>query len=249
MLVMRVEGVNVRVPVLVTPQLDDLILGLRWIQDWISNWNFKEGCVELSGKRVKVHVRTELGRCRRVVAAVDKIIPPFSECEVDVYAILPNLQSNVGSWATKARALDTGLLVAGSLLPPRAVDLTLRVLNPTDKAIRLRRGARCDAEDVVVREGVGAGNGVVRCNNTCVAEAADLEEVLEPLWEEISSDVPATVQQQLRDLVLEHKKAFSLGEWDLGNTDLLQHEIETGTEAPVRQALRRQPLLQLPIID
>jgi len=48
---------------------------------------------------------------------------------------------------------------------------------------------------------------------------------------------------------LRYRGAFSLHEWDLGNTELVKHEIDTGTEPSVRQALRRQPLVQLPIID
>lgn len=42
---------------------------------------------------------------------------------------------------------------------------------------------------------------------------------------------------------------LSLYEWDLRFTSVLQHEIDTGTEAPVRQPLRRQPLIVPLVID
>ena len=72
---------------------------------------------------------------------------------------------------------------------------------------------------------------------------------LEPLWTNVAEDVPEETRDRLRTILLEHSRAFSLNEWDLGFTDLVQHEIDTGNEAPVRQALRRQPLTMLPIID
>src|SRR6218665_637613 len=248
-LTIKVDNMTFKVPVLITPQLDDLILGLGWMQERITSWNFKEGWVEMQGRRVNVHFRSEAGRCRRVATAKDVVVPPFSELEVEAYAILPNLKEKPSTWATKASLLDTGLIVAGSLLPKRAVDLTLRVLNPTDKAIQLQRGVRCNVEKVTVVEQVPKESQPVRCANIVHPEPVDAEAVLEPLWRNIAEDVPDEIQLKLRNLLLEHQKAFSLAEWDLGFTDILQHEIDTGSEPPVRQALRRQPLMQLPLID
>jgi len=244
-----VDGMVFRIQALVTPQLEELILGLSFMTEQDIVWNFKYGWLELLGRRVAVHFRSELGRCRRVVAVKDTVIPPLTEVNVEAYAVLPSLRRSDANWATKATMLETGLVLAGALLPPRAVDLTLRVLNPTEKAIRLRKGIRCDAEEVAVLGNSSAPSEVVRCANVAVESPADVEAVLEPLWRGVADDVPETIQARLHDLLLEYKKAFSLGEWDLGYTDLLLHEIETGSEAPVRQALRRQPLLQLPVID
>ena len=45
-----------------------------------------------------------------------------------------SLRRSDANWVTKATIVNTGLVLAGALLPPRAVDLILRVLNPTEKA-------------------------------------------------------------------------------------------------------------------
>ena len=42
---------------------------------------------------------------------------------------------------------------------------------------------------------------------------------------------------------------FSHSEFDLGKTDLVEHEIDTGEARPIRQTLRRQPYSRLPHID
>src|SRR6218665_2460995 len=132
-----VDGMVFRIQALVTPQLGDLILELSFMTEQDIVWNFKYGWLELLGRRVAVHFRSELGRCRRVVAVKDTVIPPLTEANVEAYAVLPSLRRSEANWATKATMLETGLVLAGTLLPPRAVDLTLRVLNPPEKAIRL----------------------------------------------------------------------------------------------------------------
>jgi len=42
---------------------------------------------------------------------------------------------------------------------------------------------------------------------------------------------------------------FSYSEFDLGRTNIVEHEIDTGTHRPFRQALRPQPRAHLPAID
>ena len=248
-LTLKVDGMIFKVPTLVTPQLDGLILGLNWMNSQALVWRFGQGWLELCGRRVKVHIRPDAGLCRRVVAAQDVLVPPLSEMEVEAYAVLPNFNRTDPCWATRATMLDTGLVLAGSLLPQRTTDLTLRVLNPTGQAIKLRKGVRCDAEAVEVLGEKEAVDETSTCAQVSQTAPVDEEAVLEPLWDGIADDVPAAVQEKLKELLLKYKGAFSLSEYDLGYTDILQHEIYTGTEAPVRQALRRQPLLQLPIID
>src|SRR6218665_457805 len=85
-----------------------------------------------------------------------------------------------------------------------------------------------------------------------ITQKSDLEEaetILRPLWTEADSEVPQASRDRLKAVLLRHRDAFSLGEWDLGFTDRLQHRIDTGDERPVRQPLRRQPLSLLPVID
>jgi len=61
--------------------------------------------------------------------------------------------------------------------------------------------------------------------------------------------VSLATRSALKELILENSQAFSLHDGDIGFTDIIQHEIDTGDERPVRQPLRRQPLSLLPVID
>lgn len=188
-------------------------------------------------------------RCRRIATAKNVNVPALSEMDVEAYAILPNLKQKPSQWATQTKMLDTGLIVAGTLLANRDLDLTIRVMNPTNRDIQLRKGVKCELDEVTV-EGAASPNVThLRCtsvNETSIDRAAT---VLAPLWSQTADDVPPEVRSELRELLLWHRSAFSLSERDLGYTEILQHEIPTGEELPVRQTLRRQPLSLLPAID
>ncbi len=48
--------------------------------------------------------------------------------------------------------------------------------------------------------------------------------------------------ESLEQLVDEFAGVFSTGEHDLGRTDRVYHSIDTGDEAPIKQAPRRLPI-------
>lgn len=180
-------------------------------------------------------------------------VPARCEMDVEAYAILPNLKPTRAQWATQPTILKAGLMVAATLLPERAMDLTLRVMNPTNQVIQLKKGAQCNLEEVTVVE-IGGGDTplVHRADVSKIEELSKegtAEAALTPLWTDIAEDVPVDIRERLRRMVLNHRDAFSIDEWDLWFTDIIQHEIDTGNETPVRQPLRRQPLTLLPVID
>ncbi len=245
----RIGGRHYQIPVLVTNQVSDIVIGLAFLEDNDFVWRFRQRCVEFNGQKVPLHYRPDGGRCRRMVTNDDVDIPPYSEHHVGAYAVLPDLVPNKSSWATKPVVLDTGLLVAGTLQPDRITDLVMRVMNPTNRTIRLTKGMKCDLEEVAVKYASAEDTLRANCATIRQMDAPDAEAVIAPLWTNIADDVPAEIQEKLKSLLLEHKSAFSLGEWDLGYTDILQHRIDTGDEVPVRQPLRRHPMVWLPLID
>ena len=249
MLKFQIGGQSFETLALLTPQLQEVILGFEWMRAQGLQWDIGGNSVQINGIRIQTHIRASAASCRRVAAAGDVTIPPFSELNVDAYAILPNLLPRHNQWATQPTVLDTGLIIAGTLLPDRTTDLTLRVMNPTNKTLKLKKGARCDLEEVTLVERSVDELVTNRCAAIRHDAVTDVENVLRPLWENVDADVPDSIREQLKTILLQHRSAFSLGEWDLGFTDVLQHEIDTGSEPPVRQALRRQPLMMLPIID
>lgn len=234
---------------LVSPQIDEVILGMAWLQEQEAHWNFQDSRIQLLGRTYGVQRKEGAPRCRKIATTCDVKVPPLSEINVDVYAVLPNLNVNKSQWATQPTVLDTGLIVAGTLLPDRTRDLTVRIMNPTNKTIQLKEGSRCELEEVSVLESRVSAPSTPGDSRVKTGSLEEVETVLSPLWTNVAEDVPEECQNRLRGLLMKYRAAFSLNEWDLGYTDLVQHVIETGQELPVRQALRRQPLVLLPVID
>ena len=56
-------------------------------------------------------------------------------------------------------------------------------------------------------------------------------------------------KQDVERLLQDNREVFSTSEFDLGRTNLVQHTIDTGTNRPFKQQLRRHPMAYLPVID
>ena len=56
-------------------------------------------------------------------------------------------------------------------------------------------------------------------------------------------------KQDVGRLLQDNKEVFSTSEFDLGRTRLFQHKIDTETNRPFKQQLRRHPMAYLPVID
>ncbi|KAJ8346565.1 hypothetical protein SKAU_G00279660 [Synaphobranchus kaupii] len=65
---------------------------------------------------------------------------------------------------------------------------------------------------------------------------------LREIWQRSAGDLEVQQQEQLWQLPLEFQDCFSCEEEELGQTSLVQHSIDTGNAAPIRQRPRRLPL-------
>jgi len=80
----------------------------------------------------------------------------------------------------------------------------------------------------------------------CGVQATDQ---LRKISEQVDPSVPTDAKLQLNKLLDSYKDIFSYDEFDLGRTDIVQHEIVIGHNPPFRQPLRPQPRAYLPVID
>ena len=69
------------------------------------------------------------------------------------------------------------------------------------------------------------------------------------LIDALPDDLTEALRDQTVDFIRRHGSLFSSSEFDIGRTPMVQHRIDTGTNRPFRQQLRRHPLAYLPVID
>jgi len=114
------------------------------------------------------------------------------------------------------------------------VQLRMINTNPHERGVPLCR----------LEEGVVLGTQV-EAVSTSDGDSSHLETILES----VDKSVSALDVKRLRNLLYANAEAFSSGEYDLGCTTKVTHRIDTRNNRPVRQALRRQPLSVLELIE
>lgn len=65
---------------------------------------------------------------------------------------------------------------------------------------------------------------------------------LQEIMHRSSGDLDTEQQEQLWELLVEFQDCFACDEVDLGQTSLVQHNIDTGEAMAIRQRPRRMPL-------
>ena len=65
---------------------------------------------------------------------------------------------------------------------------------------------------------------------------------LQDLFERSAKDLDESQKGKVEDLLSNYQDTFSRDEWDIGLTNLAEHEIKTGDASPIKQPPRRVPL-------
>ena len=73
-------------------------------------------------------------------------------------------------------------------------------------------------------------------------DKSDLPDYLQPLIERASSKLTGSERQSLANLVSEFEDIFVGPDGKFGQTNLVEHEIDTGTAKPIKLPPRRLPI-------
>ena len=74
-------------------------------------------------------------------------------------------------------------------------------------------------------------------------------DVTSSLMEKLPDDLTGDQLFQVQQLLQGYDDMFSHGAFDMGRTTLVEHSIDTGSQRPIRQGLRRHPVAHLDTID
>ena len=225
-----------------TENVDDVILGMDWLAQHKVIWDFETGKVTIGGQPVKLVCKDKSRpRCRRCRVGSDIEIPSHSEAIVSANLILGNFaaHSSGESWSTVPSEPVPGLRVARTLVSSNSPTVAVRVCNVSRRPIRLHKG-----QSISVLQSVNVASAP--CNSD--ATKSDAEQQRRSVAENVDPAVPEAAKEQLSQLIESYQDVFSYSEYDLGSTDIVQHEIST-TAPPFRQPLRPQPRARLPVVD
>ncbi len=72
-----------------------------------------------------------------------------------------------------------------------------------------------------------------------MTKEGNLPDHLIDLWSRSSADLSEQLKNQLKILLLKHEELFAKGKGDTGQTDVVQHHIDTGDALPIKQRPRQ----------
>src|SRR6267154_2697795 len=233
------------VEALVSEHIDEALLGMDWLKKNDCFWGFRTGQIMIGDLIYPLQQRRAGGRynCNRVRMQENVTLPRRSETVVNAKAVfnafLSYTNGETAEFSTKPKQIIAGVYAAGVVIPHRCDDVPIRILNTTDKPVTLRRGKQvAELEEVKI------------CQSQVSEEKTrEEDEWKENLIEGVDAAISCQEKAELSCIIDEYADCFSVAEFDLGRTTLVRHQIETGFSAPIRQALRRQPIAYLSEID
>ena len=130
----KLGGRTITMDGLVSEHIQEVILGLDWLEMQGANWNLGEGKLTI-GEETHVFLSATRGVfCRRLVAQESVIISARCEMDVPTLVIYDTLRAEEfdpgnGEWMSEAGERGKGLQKSRTLIPHRAKDVSLRVMN------------------------------------------------------------------------------------------------------------------------
>ncbi|XP_069125464.1 uncharacterized protein [Argopecten irradians] len=126
----------------------------------------------------------------------------------------------------------------------------MRMINDTDRPIKLRAGTQVGILEPVelLRADLDKTHDCFQANATSTegggcrhSESSEVPEFLKDLILRSSKELSETQQQALTNLLVEFQDTFAQHDLDIGCLHEVTHKIDTGTEEPIRQRMRRTP--------
>jgi len=242
----------------VTKAIHEMILGIDFLIDADVDWKFSQGRIKLGDEWIKLHTRKNSDDVRKVYVSDDCEIPPGVRVEIPVEISRPTLCIGSDLWATDPVEIDEGVVAARTLFEAKTFQSIVQVINLTEEIYHVRKEQFFGtAERVEVfelgpqRTKSGKGLNVKTVRQTSFSEDAEKQGVehIECLFNELPKELSEKEKARAQEFLTSNADVFSRGEFDIGQTHLLEHRIETNLNRPVRQALRRHPVAYLPQID
>ena len=237
--------------VVVSEEVDDLILGIDWLGPHRCRWSFAQNLIEIDGKVVRLISHPCQNMLRRIYAIENIVVPAGHTTNVPMTMAFTSLHQTSGE--VEPRSLGTGILAARTLMRDEGRRSAVQVMNVGEKDFVLRRGefiGEAGDDEGSEGEGVFLEEAVVPTGS--LVEESDLEEncddahvqvVINTLPPELKLDQETAAEKFIRD----RAGMFLKSDYNIGRTNLVQHEIDTGMHLhrPFRQPLRRHHWLTL----
>ena len=270
-----ISGLHTEGRIVVSDVITELILDIDWLQKNQCVLNFGSNLFAINGHHGRLRCKKTSHAVRRILVGDEIVIPGWHTFEVPVLITRETLRNANTSWGMTSKVKDLDLMVASAFYKDEDVQSVCQVVNMSDLPKRLKKRSELgEAEPVELMEldkqsestsrvVEGDLRKIVGSESSCRTEefrnssgpvpGTEMEpgstDFIKEMFDKIALDLTDEQKNQVAELLQEYKGVFSTSEFDLGLTNLVKHTIDTGTNRPFKQALRRHPMAYLSIID
>lgn len=216
-----------------------VLLGWDFLSQHHAILNTGDSILMLRGIEIPLLQTADLiPECCNISMSADVTVPALSEMIVPVRVEAPNIagptpDAFLGYLEPDPRD-STQLVIARTVTPVTDGCTVARLLNPTDRDLKLHQGSHLGVFYHVKDEDlIGHSTGPpVDCNATTFLPDVSRGE----------SPLSGEQKKRLYDLLDKHQGIFRPGRGNVGQSGLIKHHIRTGEQAPIKQrAYRASP--------
>src|SRR5678815_4377150 len=234
------NGFHIHTSFLVSDQISEPMLGMDWLREHRCRLGFGMGSLFVGRRRISLVRGNGSIWCRRVIVAEEVLVSPKSQRDIPVKTMYGDLTTVAPAWMTEAKEIQPGVHLARVVVGDYA-DARVRVVNLSEDPVRLSKDRPLGELHPVEVELCETN----RDDGDAVGQASPTDKLIADL----PVEVPAEIRERLGALLVKYNDVFSASDRDIGRTSVSTHRIETGDARPVRQPLRRQPLLHRDKVD
>ncbi|CAG2228362.1 unnamed protein product [Mytilus edulis] len=213
----------------------DGILGLDFMKRHNCLIDVKNGHFCIGDFRVDLCFQGSIG-CYRVVASEAVVIPPRSEIVINGTVCLAEGQK---------LPADNALLEANEHAGKDYI-LTARTLVRSGEKVPVRlMNTELDPKTIYPGTTIAQMSGVEQVLDGNISSNEQKHDGLRPdlqdLLDRTSDELTSKDKQKVKSLLIENQNLFASSDVDLGRTNLVKHEINTGNARPFKEPPRRTP--------
>jgi transposase InsO family protein/predicted aspartyl protease len=244
---LQIQGRTYHQRILVADVEAPVVLGYDFLHKYNCKLNMGKGILKIDKRKILCRKESQMPSVFKITVAKTVTIPGASEM------VLQAEVKGKPKGCSKEAIIDTtspGLRKLGFRVANTVVDLSqgtvpIRVVNLSDEPQTIyRRTCAAMAEGVQEIKALDEPNtkDTAKIHKIEVTSEEELPEHLQSLWERSTVNLTPEQGCEVRTLLLKHQSVFAKNKNDLGRTDIVQHRINTGNSAPIRQQPRRVPM-------
>ena len=229
---------------------DVAILGMDFFMKHKVDLLFSKGCLKVKGDFIPCFTNKGDAKCCRISVAETVEIPPESEKIIKGQTCGPVTYDSVGIIESNENFVEkTGFLVAKVLVQNNKNFVPLRVANLSEKPVIIHKNtvaATFEPADMI-QSVSDQPVRTVTCTNS--ASGSDIPEHLTDVYNASSERLCESDKNKLKGFLLEFQDVFSKSSSDIGYTELVKHQINTGNAKPIKQKPYRLPLAKREVAE